>query len=79
MKNGEGVDSPLTARRAWSRLHASWLAGVGLNVPRDGAGDPLNPVEIPPLFAVDRETLDGRIRRDGRAALDACAGFWSKG
>jgi len=51
VKNKTGPDSPDTARAAMIRLHRSWLdaAGCGSDVPE------ACPVEISPLFALDRD------------------------
>lgn len=62
IKNRHGADSPRTSREAQSRLHASWLEGAGVQVPRDKTGNPLHAVEIGPLFADGPGVL---ARREG--------------
>ncbi|HUR55189.1 MAG TPA: hypothetical protein VMZ71_13730, partial [Gemmataceae bacterium] len=42
-----------TVHRLMTRLHAKWLEEAGAKVPRAPAGDPLHPVEVSPLFALD--------------------------
>ena len=61
LKNATGVDSPETVRRALIRLHAGWLERAGAVVPRDTAGDPLHPVEVSPLYALDADELRGKL------------------
>ncbi|MFO0983915.1 MAG: UDPGP type 1 family protein [Planctomycetota bacterium] len=51
VKNADGADSPLTARRDMSRQWAGWLRAAGFTVADDAA------IEVSPLFAVDREEL----------------------
>ena len=56
VKNGEGADSPLTARSAMSNLFRKWLEGAGAKV----APEVL--LEISPLFAIDAEALAGKLK-----------------
>jgi len=63
VKNASGPDSPETCRRDMARLYASWLESAGVEVPRDDRGDPVHPIEISPLFALDREELAARLPR----------------
>jgi UDP-N-acetylglucosamine/UDP-N-acetylgalactosamine diphosphorylase len=53
LKNATGADSPETVHRLMTRLHAGWLEAAGARVPRTAAGDPVHPVEVSPLFALD--------------------------
>jgi len=56
VKNTEGSDSPATARADLCRLHASWVAARGLELPpADESG--LHPVEVDPLLAEDEATF----------------------
>jgi len=59
VKNGEGADSPFTARSAMNSLFRKWLEGTGAKIAADAL------VEISPLFAVDGEMLAGKL--DGSA------------
>jgi UDP-N-acetylglucosamine/UDP-N-acetylgalactosamine diphosphorylase len=70
VKNAEGLDSPATSERDQILRAARMLSMCGIDVPRDGDGDPLHKLEISPLFARDvtglREKLSGAdIRIDG--------------
>jgi UDP-N-acetylglucosamine/UDP-N-acetylgalactosamine diphosphorylase len=56
VKNGQGSDSPETARRAINNLFRSWLEEAGLGLP------PEVQVEISPLFALDKEELARKLR-----------------
>jgi UDP-N-acetylglucosamine/UDP-N-acetylgalactosamine diphosphorylase len=60
LKNASGDNSPETVRRAIVEQHAGWLRAAGIDVPRDAEGRSA-PVEIGPLFAVDRESLVSRL------------------
>jgi UDP-N-acetylglucosamine/UDP-N-acetylgalactosamine diphosphorylase len=55
LKNATGADSPATVRKAISRLHASWLEAAGVSIPTSDTGDPIDPVEISPLYALDED------------------------
>jgi UDP-N-acetylglucosamine/UDP-N-acetylgalactosamine diphosphorylase len=61
VKNGEGVDSPTTARRDMIRRAARWLEACGSVVPRDANGEPDLPLEISPAFALDAEDVRERL------------------
>lgn len=65
VKSAAGRDTPEEARAALSRLHARWLDPV-TPVPRDEAGDPLHPVEISPLYALDA----GELRKKAPRGLE---------
>ncbi len=67
LKNASGADSPATVRQALSELAAQWLQRVGLQVPRDAQGQVLFPMEIAPLFALDAEAFEQRVRCEGFA------------
>jgi UDP-N-acetylglucosamine/UDP-N-acetylgalactosamine diphosphorylase len=60
IKNAEGSDSPATARRHLNRLHARWLEAVGVHVPRDADGEPVD-VEIDPRVALEGPDLAGAL------------------
>ena len=51
VKNSDGPDSPRTARAAMSNLFGRWLAEAGITTAPD------LPVEVSPLFAIDKETF----------------------
>ena len=61
IKNADGADSPATARRDLNRLHARWLEAAGVDVPRDGAGEPAVDIEIDPRYATSVAELKTRI------------------
>jgi UDP-N-acetylglucosamine/UDP-N-acetylgalactosamine diphosphorylase len=61
VKNGEGGDSPATARRDMIRRAVGWLEACGSVVPRDANGEPDLPLEISPAFALDAEDLRERL------------------
>jgi len=53
LKNGDGADSPATAKRAILDLAADWLRSAGIT--------PKVPVEVSPLFALDADELRRRL------------------
>ena len=53
VKNAEGLDSPQTCKEDQMKEFASWLAGVGVTVPTDENGVPLQSIEVSPLFGYD--------------------------
>jgi UDP-N-acetylglucosamine/UDP-N-acetylgalactosamine diphosphorylase len=55
LKNATGPDSPETVRLAISRQHGKWLKDAGVSIPCSPTGEPVHPVEISPLFALDEE------------------------
>ena len=50
-----GRYSPEEARQAISEKYALWLEYLGMDLPRDEAGNLLGVYEVSPLFALDRE------------------------
>ena len=44
------------------RLFADWLKWAGVNVPTDENGYPPQPIEISPLFALDKKELAAKIK-----------------
>ncbi len=60
VKNPDGVDSVVSARRDLVRRAAAWLESGGVTVPRDPEGNPDCVLEISPLAAVDSEMLRER-------------------
>jgi len=61
VKNATGKDSAETCRRDMSRFFAKWLETAGVNVPRDAEGQPRHPIEISPLYALDRAELAEKL------------------
>jgi len=61
VKNAEGTDSVVTARRDMLLRAARWLEGCGCKVPRDAEGLPDLPLEISPAFALDIGDLRERL------------------
>ena len=57
VKNGEGNDSPSTSRRAMQQMWAGWLRQCDIDVETDADGNPLRPIEISSLVAVDASDL----------------------
>ncbi len=65
LKNATGPDSPETVRRALVRQAADWLEAAGVSVP------PPVPLEVSPLFALDREEFAAKLERLGKpVAID---------
>ena len=60
IKNAEGSDSPATARRDLNRLYAGWLEAIGIDVPREGDGEPVD-LEIDPRVALEGRDLEGAL------------------
>ena len=58
-----GVDSSATARRDLIRRAARWLETCGVRVPRNSAGEPADPLEISPAYALDAEDLRRRMQQ----------------
>ena len=69
LKNATGPDSPETVRRALCDLAADWLAGAGVEVARDPAGNAAAAMEISPLLALDANELAAKLKDK-----DACRG-----
>jgi UDP-N-acetylglucosamine/UDP-N-acetylgalactosamine diphosphorylase len=61
VKNARGTDSPDTAKRDLMELHASWLEGAGVRVPRKPDGSLAVKIEISPLAALDRQEVLDRL------------------
>jgi UDP-N-acetylglucosamine/UDP-N-acetylgalactosamine diphosphorylase len=66
LKNAEGADSPKAVEAALTSLAADWLKRAGVEVPRTTSGEPVAPLEISPLLALDAEELAARVNRDTR-------------
>ena len=56
IKNAQGADSPASARRDLNRLYAGWLEAAGVDVPREGDGEPVD-LEIDPRVALEGADL----------------------
>ncbi len=61
VKNAEGVDSAMTARRDMVRRAARWLDACGASVPRRPDGEPDCTLEISPLLAADAASLRAKL------------------
>ena len=61
LKNASGPASPETVRARLSAVYAGWLEEAGVAVPRGDDGEPVQPVEISPLRALDAADLRGRV------------------
>ncbi len=61
VKNATGDDSPATTRRDMIRRAARWLEHCGTTVPRGADGEPAQPIEISPAFALDADDLRPRL------------------
>jgi UDP-N-acetylglucosamine/UDP-N-acetylgalactosamine diphosphorylase len=64
LKNATGADSEAAVKQAISRQAADWLGAAGIEVPRSAEGLPSCPLEICPLFALDREELVRKVDRN---------------
>jgi UDP-N-acetylglucosamine/UDP-N-acetylgalactosamine diphosphorylase len=62
VKNAEGTDSPATTRRDLIRRAARWLTSCGVAAPHGPDGEPAQPIEISPAFALDAEDLRARLQ-----------------
>ncbi len=72
LKNMSGVDSIETCARGYIEKYALWLEECGIEVPRDEEGKSIYPVEISPLYALNKEILKKKLshtvnRIDGQA------------
>ncbi len=74
VKNAEGVDSPATCRRAMCNQAARWLRQAGVEVPVDDQGNATVLVEISPLFALDAEELQAKVKGMRRIDRDTYLG-----
>jgi UDP-N-acetylglucosamine/UDP-N-acetylgalactosamine diphosphorylase len=64
LKNATGPDSPESVKRALTRLAADWLGDAGVDVPAV-------PLEVSPLFALDREEFAAKLAGMGKpVAID---------
>lgn len=65
IKQFEGSNSVVAARRSMSRYWGEWLEAAGARVPRDAEGHPAVDIEINPVFASSKaeflERADGRF------------------
>ncbi|MEW6249528.1 MAG: UTP--glucose-1-phosphate uridylyltransferase [Planctomycetota bacterium] len=68
VKNPDGVDSAVTARRDLVRRAARWLESCGVSIPRGTDGEPAMPLEISPAYALDADDLRERLARGARPA-----------
>ncbi|NOY07916.1 MAG: MerR family transcriptional regulator [Spirochaetes bacterium] len=57
LKNKTGIDSITTCLAGQIEKYSGWLEAAGVEVPRDNDNKPVYPVEISPVFALDREIL----------------------
>ncbi len=72
VKNAKGVDSPATAQRDLIRRAARWLESCGLPVQCKSDGEPAQPIEISPAYALDAPDLCGQLARS-RPVLEPSA------
>lgn len=63
LKNATGADSPESVRSAISRLHSKWLKAAGVSIPLSAKAEPIYPLEISPLFALDAEECARKIAK----------------
>lgn len=57
IKQFDGANSVLAARRSQNKRWANWLEAAGHTIPRDSEGNPKINIEISPRFALDEETF----------------------
>lgn len=62
VKNAEGADSPATTRRDLVRRAARWLESCGVAVARSADGEPAQPIEVSPAFALDVDDLREQLK-----------------
>jgi UDP-N-acetylglucosamine/UDP-N-acetylgalactosamine diphosphorylase len=74
VKNASGSDSPDTVRLALCNEAAAWLERAGVPVSRQANGDPAEPLEISPLFALDADELASKVNGKTRIAGPAYFG-----
>jgi UDP-N-acetylglucosamine/UDP-N-acetylgalactosamine diphosphorylase len=63
LKNASGADSPAEVEKALTLEAADWLSAAGIAVPRGDSGVPPFPLEVSPLFALDRDEFVARADR----------------
>jgi UDP-N-acetylglucosamine/UDP-N-acetylgalactosamine diphosphorylase len=61
LKNATGTDSPETCRQAQLLRATRWLTAAGVKVPTSACGEPIYPIEISPLFALDERECAEKI------------------
>lgn len=66
VKNATGDDSPATAQSALIRLHRGWVHAAGAIV-----AEP-NPIEISPLFALDADEVQQKVKPGTRFTEPTC-------
>ncbi len=73
VKNAAGENSPDTARQSMINMFGRWLQEVGVEIPKDEAGNVKGTIEISPLYAMDaeelREKIDQKIVFNGKLNL----------
>ncbi len=62
VKNASGVDSAESSRKLLAGYFAEWLAAAGIAVP---GGDTVPAIEISPLYSLDAQELQSKVRKDG--------------
>lgn len=63
VKNTDGADSPVTAKRDMINLFGRWLRKAGISIPVDTHGNVVGSIEISPLFALDEEEVSRKVDR----------------
>lgn len=74
IKQFDGDNSVVEARRAMAAYWAPWIEAAGGTVPRDATGAPSIPIEISPAFAASADELAERMR--GQAWPTAPMALW---
>ncbi len=72
IKQFDGDNSVVAARKSMARYWAPWLEAAGISVPRDAEGQPTIDIEISPEFAYSREEF---VERIAGKSLDATRGL----
>ena len=63
VKNPDGIDSVVSCRELLTARAARWLEAAGIRVPRGANGQPAQPIELSPLYALDEDDMRRKAPR----------------